>query len=73
MLQAFWVRFSWLYLAKSNSHLAEATILVNSITDFVGSSLRLYLKNRKILYILVEEDPGLLYYLSLDGSLLDRF
>ena len=73
MLQAFWVRFSWLYLAKSNSHLAEATILVNSITDLVGSSLRLYLKNRKILYILVEEDPGLLSYLSLDGSLLDRF
>ena len=60
MLQVFWVRFWWQYLAKSNSHLVEAIIEVNSITGYINSSLRLWLQNRKILYILVEEDPGLL-------------
>ena len=31
MLQTFWIRFWWQYLAKSNFHLAEATNLFNSV------------------------------------------
>ena len=37
----------------------EATIQFNSIASYGSSSLRLKLQNRKIVYILVKEDPRL--------------